>query len=474
MREQTSQQNRASENNYNLMEIDEIFTIDRAKLRELHKEYLNTGLANLLGLLDFDKLFIRARGTSVWDVEGREYLDFLGGYGALALGHNHPKIQEALEKVQEIPSLLQASLGSAAAILAHNIAQITPGDLKHSFFGNSGAEAVEGALKLARIATGRSHFLYCQNSFHGKSFGALSVTGRSKYQKPFRPLLEGCVEIPYNNLELLEKALIDYNIAAFIVEPIQGEGGIIAPNPGYLTAAKKLCAKHGTLIIVDEIQTGFGRTGSMFACEAEGVTPDILCISKSLGGGAMPIGAFVTTEKIWRKAYGSSDNAMLHTSTYGGNTKACAVAIAAIKLICQEGLVEQAREKGIYLLEKLKKLQEKYPLVKEVRGRGLMIGIEFNQPGSFAKAASLGIAGKISDKYLGSFVAGELLNKYGIITAYTLNNPNVIRLEPPLTVTYEEMDKVLQALEAVFKNHANFFSIATPGVKTVLKSMFRK
>lgn len=457
-----------------LIDLDRALSIDRNTMKDHHKNYVNASLTMMMGLLGFDKQYIRAQGVSVWDSEGREYLDFLGAYGALNLGHNHPDVIAALDRIKDMPNLLQASLGTLAGALAHNLALIAPGRLQRCFFGNSGAEAVEGALKLARAATGRYEFIYCHGSFHGKSFGALSVTGREKYQKPFYPLLPGCTAVPFGDLEALKETISQRPVAAFIAEPIQGEGGIHVPPSGYLAAAKKLCAQHGTLFIADEVQTGMGRTGAMFACEHEDVIPDILCLAKSLGGGVMPIGACITTDEIWKKAYGTMEKATLHTSTFGGNTWAAAAALAALQVIYKENLVDQAREKGQYFMDKLNALKHKYQFLKDVRGRGLLIGIEFNQPGKIAGKASLGLANKLSEEYAGSLVSGELLNKYGIITAYTLNNPNVIRLEPPLTVTYEQIDKVLNALEEIFATHRGFFSVAASGAKALLKSITKK
>ena len=441
--------------------------------KNLHKEYLNTSIVTMLSLLKFDRNFVSASGTSVWDDEGVEYLDFLGGYGALNLGHNHPDVISAVQSVAALPNILHVTLGSLTGALAKNLADITPGKLQRSFFGNSGAEAVEGALKLARIATKRHVLVYCHGSFHGKSFGALSVTGRIKYQMPFQPLLPDCFAVQFGDIASLEQVLREKSVAAFIVEPIQGEGGIIVPPVGYLAQARELCTKYGTLLIADEIQTGLGRTGQLFACEYEQVEPDILCLAKSLGGGIMPISAYITTHEIWKKAYGNMEKATLHTSTFGGNTWAAAAGLAALEVTFHENLVLQAREKGEYFIKGLKQLQEKYPLLKEVRGRGLMIGLEFNQPIGFAKKALPGL-NKISQEYLGSLIAGELLNKYHIITAFTLNNPNVIRMEPPLAVTYEQLDKVLNALEEIFSRHKGFFSVAKEGAKTIIKALRKK
>lgn len=454
--------------------IEDAVKQNREQVVENHKTYLNAGLAMMLGLLNFDRQFIRAEGIYVWDSKGEKYLDFLGAYGALNTGHNHPRVLEALDRVKEMPNLLQASLGTIVSALAKNLALITPGNLQRSFICNSGAEAVEGALKMARAATGRQKLIYCDGSFHGKTLGALAVTGRGKYQKAFQPLVPGCTSVPYGDLGALEYELKKEDTAAFILEPVQGEGGIIIPPPGYLPEVRRLCSKYGTLLIIDEIQTGLGRTGKMFACQHDGVVPDIMCLAKSLGGGIMPAGAYITTDEIWKKAYGGMEKALLHTSTFGGNTWAAAAGIAALEIILEENLPEKARETGEYLLKGLTRLKEKYPLIKDVRGRGLMVGIEFNQPGGLAAKASFGLATRLSEEYLGSLVAGELMNKHHIITAYTLNNPNVIRLEPPLSVSKEQIDTVLQALEDIFATHKGFFSAAKAGAKSIIKSLIKK
>lgn len=457
-----------------LLSIDEALGIDRKQVREYYKNYINPGLVTMMGLLDFDKQFVKARGVEVWDSDGQVYLDFLGAYGALNLGHNHPAVIEAVQKVMTWPNLLQASLGTVVSALAYNLAQILPEGVSRTFFCNSGAEAVEGALKLARAASGKTKIVYCEGSFHGKTMGALSVTGREKYQKPFFPLIGPSEKVPFGDLEALEEKIFKRDVAAFIVEPIQGEGGVILPPPGYLRGVRELCNKYDVLLIVDEIQTGFGRTGKMFACEHEGVVPDIICLAKSLGGGVMPIGAYSTKPEIWEKAYGGLDRALLHTSTFGGNTWAAAAAIAAINVILEENLCEKARENGEYMLGRLKTLQDKYQVVKEVRGQGLMIGLEFKSETGLIDKLTGGMLNKLSEEYFGALVAGELQNKHRIITAYTLNNPNVIRLEPPLIVTREQIDRLVDALEDIFQRHRSFVGMALATGRTAISSIFKK
>lgn len=458
-----------------LYKVDNVMELNRSEIRGLYSEYVNPGLASMMGLLNFDKNFVKAEGCYVWDEEGRKYIDFLGAYGALNLGHNPPEVFKALEKVSKRPNLLQASLSTFAAALAHNLAQIAPKGLKNCFFCNSGAEAVEGALKTARAATGKQRIISCEGSFHGKTFGALSATGRTKYQKPFLPIVPGFERVPYKDLNELEAKLKQYDVAAFIVEPVQGEGGIIIPPEGYLKEARSLCTKYGALMIVDEIQTGLGRTGKIFACEEENVTPDIMCIAKSLGGGIMPIGAFMTTTTVWEKSFGGMEKCLLHTSTFGGNTLACAAGIAAINLLMEKKLQDNAKQMGDYLISGLEMLKKRYNIIKDIRGRGLMVGIEFETTEkSIINKVTMGAVNRFYSEYTGAMVSGELLNNHQIITAYTLNNPNVIRLEPPLVISKEDIDKVLNALEDILEKNKGFFKLTLSTIRTAADSIFSK
>lgn len=458
----------------NIISIDEALELNRDAIKKIYNTNVNPALGNLLALLNFDKKYIKAQGTQVWDEKGNSYLDFLGGYGSLNIGHNHPAVIEAIDKVKFLPNILQARINPLAAVLAHNLAQITPGELSNVFFGNSGAEAVEGALKTARIYSGKGKIIYCEGSFHGKTIGALSVTGRVKYQKPFYPLIPQCEPVPFGDLEALERSLKDKDTACFIVEPIQGEGGIILPPEGYLKVARELCTKYEALLIVDEVQTGFGRTGKMFASEWDGIAPDIMCFAKALGGGIMPIGAFITTKEIWEKSYGSTDRATLHTSTFGGNSWAAAAALATLEVLLDGDLAYEAREKGDYLLERLAQLKSQYTLIKDVRGKGLLIGIEFQQEQSVLDKLTGGKVSELTKEYTGALVAGELLNKHNIITAYTINNPNVIRLEPPLTVTYEELDYVINSLDKTFASNKSVIKLALSSSKSIISSLLKK
>ena len=430
-----------------LVTLESALTATRAESMARYRDYINPDLEKLLELSGLDRRFVSAAGCTVVDDHGDEYLDFLGGYGALGLGHNHPEVQAAVEAASHLPNILQIAIGPLPAALAESLAAVTPGSLSKTFFCNSGAEAVEGALKLARAATGRSPFVYCHGSFHGKSFGALSVCGRSAYREPFAPLLADCHEVPFGDVDALREALTARPCAAFIVEPIQGEAGIIVPPDGYLSAAREACTETGALLIADEVQTGFGRTGAMFACDHDGIAPDIIALAKTLGGGAMPIGAFVSSDDVWQKGFGGSERCTVHTSTFGGNARACAAGLKAIEVLVRDGLAEQAKERGERLLAGIREATADAPVVLDVRGRGLMIGVEFRESK---------LSRRLSREYFAAEVSAGLLKDHHVITAYTLNNPLVLRLEPPLIVDDAQIDAVVEAFHATMRTHGGF------------------
>lgn len=448
-----------------LLGVNGALGLSQKAMGELFGKYVNPGLKTLQSVVGFDKRFVRADGVSVYDEDGNRYLDFVGGYGCLPFGHSPKDILAALDEVKEVPNYLQVMTSPYQAALAHDLAQIAPDGLEITFFSNSGTEAVESALKLARGAMGEGVFVYCSGAFHGKTLGSLSVGGREKYKKPFVPLVPGTVEVPFGDAAALEKALRENKVVAFITEPIQGEGGVIVPPPGYLRKARELTEKYGALLILDEVQTGFARTGKMFAADHEGVRPDILCLAKALGGGVMPVGATMATKKVWERAYGGLSRAVLHTSTFGGGARACAAALATIGKIAREGLVEKSARLGVYCLDGLRTLKERYKIIEDVRGMGLLMGIEFRKPGGILDILTAGSVNKIAEEYCGALVASELMKRHRVISVYTLNNPNVIRLEPALIVEKEEIDFVLNALEDVLSRNKSFFSLAASIVR---------
>lgn len=391
---------------------------------EKYEKYLNPSVARLFRFMGLASVEAKAEGWIITDSDGREFIDCLGGYGMFCLGHRHPKVVEAVKgALDTIPMCGEILFNRPMADLAERLAEITPGNLQYSFFVNSGTEAVEGALKIARLATGRKKYIAAQNAFHGKTYGSLTATGRDLFRKPFEPLLQNFAHVEFGNIASLEAAM-DTDTAAVILEPIQGEGGIIVPPDGYLTAVRALCDKYGVLLIADEVQTGIGRTGKWFGVDHEGVTPDIMALAKALGGGIMPIGSFTATPEVWA---GLIESPFLHTSTFGGNQMACVAGLATLKVIEEEDLLNRGAVSGAYLKKGLEEIQKDYPLViKEVRGRGMMIGIELTKEGAGGMLMSLMIDSNI-------------------LIAYTLNNPKVIRMEPSLIMPIEVIDQVLEA-----------------------------
>jgi acetylornithine/succinyldiaminopimelate/putrescine aminotransferase/predicted amino acid dehydrogenase len=429
---------------------------------ESHARHVNPVLMALSGESGLVKTFVRGTGNYLWDAQGRQYLDFVAGFGALNLGHNHPAVVEAIQRAltQQAPGFAQSAVNPYAANLAEQLAILTPPHLQMVSFANSGTEAVEAALKLARKATGRTSLVYCDGSYHGKSLGSLSVTGNANYQRPFGPLLPDCVAVPYGNPAALEQAIGNRRAAAFIVEPIQAEGGMIVPPAGYLREAQALCRASGTLLVVDEVQTGLGRTGDMFAVQYEGVEPDVLTLAKSLGGGLMPIGAMICRREHWHAAYGSIESFALHTSTFGGGSLACAAALAALAAIVDERLIENAEARGRQLMQGLVKLCQTNKSLREVRGRGLLLGLEFNPLPAALLSHSTSSEGSNLARYLvpgqdralesipALYAMQTMLLEHGIYTQIARSNPRVLRIQPPLTITEEEVDRFLLALNA--------------------------
>jgi putrescine aminotransferase len=395
---------------------------------EKYQMFVNPTQVALLKVGGFDHIEHTAEGVFITDLEGNTYIDCLGGYGTFSLGHRNPRVVAAVkDQLDRMPLASKTFLNKPLADLAATLAEIAPGDLQYSFICNSGTEAVEAALKIARMATGKTDIVSTTNGFHGKTMGGLSAGGRDLYKTPFEPLVPGFTQVPWNDAGAIDAAITDQT-AAVIVEPIQGEGGIRIPSDDYLPAVRRMCTERRALLIVDEVQTGLGRTGKMFAVDHWDVEPDIMTLAKALGGGVMPIGAVMATAEIWDRVF--RENPFIHTSTFGGNELACAAALAAIRETIAEGLPGRALDNGQYFLQGLEHIQAHYPkAIHEVRGLGLMLGLEF------------------IDSDVAKIVIGTLVHR-GVVAAYTLNNPKVIRIEPPLMISRTQIDTVLAAIEA--------------------------
>jgi acetylornithine/succinyldiaminopimelate/putrescine aminotransferase/predicted amino acid dehydrogenase len=425
-------------------------------------EYVNPYLGKLLETVNMDKRFVRGEGCYLYDADGRQYMDFVAAYGALPFGFNPPEIWQALHAVEASgePSFVQPSALEAAGELAERLIAIAPEGLRYVTFANSGTEAVEAAIKVVRSATGRMGIISASNSFHGKTMGALSATNRESYQKVFGAPIPGFVKVPFGDAEALEQMFAAHpgEIAAFIMEPIQGEGGIVVPPAGYMAAAKEICHKHGALLILDEIQAGLGRTGRLFACEAEGVTPDVMVLAKALGGGLFPIGAMLCTEDVYTEDFGNK-----HSSTFAGNTLACRVGLKSVELLTRDNqaLLKQVAENGAFMKTKLEELQRKYPQVlKSVRGRGYMLGLEFGvDTNTYGRTSMLGFMAE--QENLTPVLSSYLLNVEGLRVAPTLNGSAVIRIEPPLVATREQCQRAVDAVGRMLEHLAtgNMFEL---------------
>ncbi len=406
-------------------------TDDLAGTVENYRNHLNPALVKLLKFSGYYAQECSGEGIHIFDEKGNRYIDCAGGYGVFVLGHRHPAVIAAVkDQLDRMPLSSKIFFNPCQAALARTLANCCGGGLRYCFFCNSGAEAVEGAIKLARLSTGRQEIISTVNSFHGKTMGALSVSGRDIYKTPFEPLLPGVRFIPFNDIEALGNVLSE-KTAALIIEPIQGEGGINVPSATYISDASRLCKNHGALLIADEIQTGMGRTGTFFAIEQWNIWPDIITLAKGLGGGVMPIGAIIGTQEVWKAFHA---NPLIHTSTFGGNQLACRAAQAAIETIEKEGLLEKCRDMGAYFLSRLREvMDENTDIIANVRGRGLMIGVE------------------LKEERFGGSVIYEMA-KGRVTGVYTLNNQKVIRFEPPLIIGREDIDEVVEVFrKAVIK-----------------------
>lgn len=405
-----------------------------AQVVQTFSDYVNPALTQVLQFIGFSSYEVEAKGSLVRDSTGREFLDCLGGYGTMSLGHSHPKIVAACKAQLDKMALSSRVLFNAPqAMLAKRLAEITPGELRYTFFCNSGAEAAEAAIKFARIHTKRPKLISAKGAYHGKTVGALSVSGRDKYKTPFGALIKDVQNIEFNDVAALEEA-IDEQTAAFLIEPVQGEGGIYSASNEYLQAARRLCDEKGALLVFDEVQCGLGRTGKMWGCDWAGVAPDMILLAKALSGGAIPIGAVVAHPKIWEFW---NDAPLIHSSTFGGNPLACIAGLATLEVIEEENLVERCAQAGEKLMNGLCETQKKFPnLVKDVRGRGLMIGVEF----------------PLED--ITSLVLAGLAQRDVLVVPYTFNNPTVTRFEPPLNISDEHIEWALKAFDEAVEQTA--------------------
>src|SRR5579862_688901 len=440
---------------------------------DLHSKYLNPQLPRTLRTIGFDKDYVRAEGAYLYDAEGNAYADFLAGFGVFAAGRSHPVIKKALHDALEadLAGWTQFDCQPIAGLLAQRLIDRTPG-LDRVFFCSSGTEAVESALKFARHATGKGRVIYAHHGFHGLTAGSLSVNGAEEFRRGFGPLLPG-EEIPLGDLAALEAELRKGDVAAMIIEPIQGHG-VMMPPPGFLAEAKALLRKHGALLICDEVQSGFGRSGKFYAYQHEDVQPDIVTVAKALSGGYVPVGAMLTTDKIFGSVYSSMDRVMVHSTTFKAGPLAMAAGLAALAVIDDEGLVKNAERRGAELMRGLEGLAAKYDLIKDVRGKGLIVGIEFGKPSGLKAKAGWAMMQKARVGLFAQMVVVALFQRHRILTQVSGDHMEVIKLIPPLMIGEGEVKLFTEALGEVLEDASKGSGLIWEFGRTLIKQAARR
>jgi ornithine--oxo-acid transaminase len=431
-------------------DVAELLEQRSAEAMALNQRHLNPQLGRVLRTLGFDREWVHGRGSHLIDRDGNEYLDLLAGYGVFSLGRSHPYVKEQLERVlaADTPNLPQLGVSTLAGVLAERLVALAPKSIDAVVLNSSGTEAVEAALKLARAATGRARIVYCERGFHGLTLGSLSVNGNEEFRERFGPLLSDCDSVPFGDAEALERELGRGDVAAFIVEPIQGKGVYLPPD-GYLRAAQELCRASGALLIVDEVQTGLGRTGRFLALEHWGVEPDLVPISKALSGGYVPVGALLASRRVFEATFDSMERSVVHGSTFGGGDFAAAAALATLDVIEREQLTERAARLGELLLELTRPLAQRFEIVREVRGLGLIWAIELGPPAGRAARRLWNAIERRQPGLFSQLVIVPLFRDHRILTQVAGHHMNVIKALPPLVISEEELRRFVAALEEV-------------------------
>ncbi|HEY3448921.1 MAG TPA: aspartate aminotransferase family protein [Myxococcales bacterium] len=435
----------------------------RGRAFELHRSFVNPGFVDLLQLAGYGRTFVRASGVELFDESGASYLDFCSGYGVLNLGYNPPAVKAALREVLEadLPGFAQVDCPTLEGLAAQALCRTLPSGLDRVFFCCTGTEAVEAALKLARASTRRSRLIGCEGAYHGLTLGSLALNGNAAMRAPFEPLTPGAARIPFDDERALERELSRRDVAAFVVEPIQGEGGCVVPRAGYLRAARELCDRYGTLLVVDEVQTGLGRTGSLFSFEREAIVPDAVCLAKALSGGLVPVGAMVARGTVHARAYGTTATQGLHGTTFGGGPMAMAAVLATLKVVQEEQLAQAAADLGRHLKDRLQELARRHPIIREVRGHGLMLALEFQDAsrGWLEKTPLSRLSGATAALFV-QHVALQLMNEHRIVAQSAVNAPAVLKVMPPLIVRREQCDRFVDALDKVLEGAGHGSAIA--------------
>ena len=441
----------------------------------LHEKHLNHQLARVLKTIGFDRFYVRGEGCYLFDSEGTRYLDFLSGFGVYALGRSHPGLKSALHQAidLDLPNMVQMDCALLAGILAEQLVARCGEEISRVFFCNSGAEAIESAIKFSRQTTKRPRILFAEHAFHGLTTGALALNGGAEFREGFGHLLPGTESVPFGDLEALRRALKTRDVAAFIVEPIQGKGVYMAP-PDYWCQVQELCRSHGTLLVLDEVQTGLGRTGKFFCFEHWDLEPDIITLSKALSGGFVPVGAVLMTDRVFTSVYSSLEKALKHSSTFGRNQLAMVAGLATLAAFDDEDIVNRAHETGIAFKEALAPLVNRYEMFHEVRGKGLMIGLQFGPPQSKALRRRFNALEHLRPAIFSQMMVVPLFHRHHILTQVAADNVNIIKLLPALICGQEEIDCFVGALDDVLKDAHSGSGLLFEFGRTMAKGALRK
>src|SRR5438874_6363760 len=425
---------------------------------ELHERYINRTLVQAQRVIGFDKVYARAEGAYLYDMDNQPYLDFLSGYSVFNIGRKHPMVKKAIRDVLDLdlPNMVQMDCSLLSGLLAEAITKRTPPHLDTVFFCNSGTEAMEGALKFARAATGRKRVVSLASAFHGLSLGSLSLMGCESFTEGFGPLMEGFdARVPLDDIEELDRQLRAREVAAFVIETVQGKG-CQTSKTDFFPRAQELCRKYGTLLVSDEWQSGLGRTGKMFGFQHWNLEPDIITLAKTLSGGYVPCGAIVARRDIYQKTFSRMDRCVVHSTTFGRNNLAMACGLAALEVIDQENLVDRAAEMGAQLMERIDALRTKHSFIKEVRGKGLIIGIEFQEPSEFKLKMAWKLLHKVDKVLFAQMVVTQMLSKHRILTQVAGHAMDVLKILPPLIIGEKEIALFVTALDNVLTDCRKF------------------
>lgn len=430
-----------------------VHTVESEHVSARYAQHVNPQWVRLLGLLEMDVRYERCVGAELFTADGRRIVDFLSGYCVHNVGHNHPDVVEALQRelARCGPAMVQTHVADLAGELAERLCARAGGRLSKAFFASSGSEGIEAAIKFARAHTRRTGILAAEHAFHGLTCGALSLMSDEFWREGFGPLLAGVKTVPFGSLEALERELKSKQFAAFLVEPIQSEAGVRVPHTDYLRNAEALCRRYGTLFVLDEVQTGMYRTGTFLAAHQFRVEPDIVVLAKALSGGLVPVGAVLMSDEVCDSVYSSLPRAFVHTSTFGENSLAMRAGLATLEVLEREGLGERAVERGKYLREQLTDALREFEMVKEIRGVGLLMGIEFQAPKQFRLRIPYEAFGAIHGGMFGQILVMRLFRDFGFLTQVCGNNFMVLKVAPPLVVEEAQMDAFAAAVRSVME-----------------------